>query len=103
MDIASSFGSSFHVTHAISISTPSLCCSPLRLLACEVAERLGAAGVPCRLVTGQEVAGDGRSRHVSCTVEMASLTEEVEVCGCEGIVFEWRPSPEVFKDCRQIF
>ena len=54
-------------------------CSPLRLLACEVAERLSGAGVPCRLVTGQEVGGDQRAKHVACTVEMASLSEEVEV------------------------
>ncbi|GFR43340.1 hypothetical protein Agub_g4260, partial [Astrephomene gubernaculifera] len=32
-----------------------LYCGPLRLLACEVADRLAAEGVPCHLVTGQEV------------------------------------------------
>jgi ATP-dependent RNA helicase SUPV3L1/SUV3 len=45
-----------------------------------VADRLNAAGVPCDLVTGQEVVRVPGARHVACTVEMAGLEAPVEVC-----------------------
>ena len=50
-------------------------CSPLRLLAWEVAEGLNNApdGVPCNLVTGQEKRASPGARHVACTVEMADV------------------------------
>ncbi|KAF6256649.1 P-loop containing nucleoside triphosphate hydrolase protein [Scenedesmus sp. NREL 46B-D3] len=54
-------------------------CGPLRLLACEVADRLNAAGVPCSLVTGQEVRLVPGARHAACTVEMADVERRVEV------------------------
>ncbi|KAJ2504861.1 RNA helicase [Coemansia sp. RSA 2052] len=63
-------------------------CSPLRLLAYEIYNRLTASGIPCALVTGEDrrmpdfeklgleptgylVTGQPVSRMVSCTVEMA--------------------------------
>eukprot|EP00955_Chlamydomonas_euryale_P080243 363400-Chlamydomonas_euryale.AAC.4 len=54
-------------------------CGPLRLLAAEVAERLSEQGVAVRLVTGQEVRDAPGATHVACTVEMASVSERVEV------------------------
>ncbi len=45
------------------------------LLAWEAHERLNALGVPCDLVTGQELERVADARHVSSTVEMASLDE----------------------------
>ncbi|KAH7425485.1 hypothetical protein KP509_11G056800 [Ceratopteris richardii] len=50
-------------------------CSPLRLLAMEVYDHSNSKGVPCNLVTGQERKEEPFARHVSCTVEMASLQQ----------------------------
>lgn len=56
-------------------------CSPLRLLAWEVAEGLNNAadGVPCNLVTGQEKRASPGARHVACTVEMADVRKPRDV------------------------
>jgi ATP-dependent RNA helicase SUPV3L1/SUV3 len=54
-------------------------CGPLRLLAWEIHERLGASGIPCNLVTGQEMTREAGAQHVACTVEMADCNAEVEV------------------------
>ena len=56
-------------------------CSPLRLLAWEVAEGLNNApdGVPCNLVTGQEKRASPGARHVACTVEMADVRRPRDV------------------------
>ena len=58
-------------------------CSPLRLLAWEVAEGLNAdpegRGLTCNLVTGQERKVVAGSRHVACTVEMADVRRPVDV------------------------
>lgn len=48
-------------------------CAPLRLLAWEASDKANAAGVPCNLVTGQEVTHVPGARHVACTVEMADV------------------------------
>lgn len=45
----------------------------------QVADRLNAAGVPCNLVTGQEVRRVPGARHTACTVEMVDLDHNVEV------------------------
>lgn len=53
---------------------------PLRLLAQEVYQRFKAAGVPCSLVTGDDVKiPDVPPRITSNTVEMVSLAEQFEV------------------------
>ena len=62
-------------------------CSPLRLLAWEIAENLNRAprsssdppSVACDLVTGQEKRRREGARHVACTVEMADVTRPVAV------------------------
>ena len=58
-------------------------CSPLRLLAWEVAEGLNAdpegLGLTCDLVTGQERKVIEGSRHVACTVEMADVRKPIDV------------------------
>ena len=55
-------------------------CSPLRLLAWEVADRLMEEySIPCRLVTGQERTEPPGARHVSCTVEMADISTAFDV------------------------
>ena len=54
---------------------------PLRLLAHEVYSRFRAKGLPCDLITGDDIRIDGgeRSPIVSATVEMTELTTNVEV------------------------
>ena len=54
-------------------------CSPLRLLAWQVYEKLSAGGLACSLVTGQERREVPGAAHTACTVEMASARREVEV------------------------
>ncbi|XP_072972444.1 ATP-dependent RNA helicase SUV3L, mitochondrial [Typha angustifolia] len=54
-------------------------CSPLRLLAMEVFDKVNAAGVYCSLHTGQEKKTLPFSNHVACTIEMASTEELYEV------------------------
>ena len=56
-----------------------LYCSPLRLLAWEVSERVNAAGVACDLVTGQEVRRLPGAQHCATTVEMADTSRPVDV------------------------
>lgn len=51
--------------------------TPPTYLPCQIADRLIADGLPCHLVTGQEVRlapGDTPARHTSCTVEMAMVS-----------------------------
>lgn len=52
---------------------------PLRLLAAEVYEKLNLDGVPCNLVTGEEVRMLPTATHSSCTVEMFNPSEIYDV------------------------
>lgn len=60
-------------------------CSPLRLLAMEVFDRVNASGVYCSLITGQEKKEFPFSNHVACTVEMVSTDELYEVAVIDEI------------------
>lgn len=60
-------------------------CSPLRLLAMEVFDKVNAEGVYCSLLTGQEKKKVPFSNHVACTVEMASTEELYEVAVIDEI------------------
>ncbi|KAF7819702.1 DExH-box ATP-dependent RNA helicase DExH18, mitochondrial [Senna tora] len=60
-------------------------CSPLRLLAMEVFDKVNAHGVYCSLLTGQEKKYVPFSNHVACTVEMASTKELFEVAVIDEI------------------
>nr|POE49946.1 dexh-box atp-dependent rna helicase dexh18, mitochondrial [Quercus suber]POF03174.1 dexh-box atp-dependent rna helicase dexh18, mitochondrial [Quercus suber] len=51
-------------------------CSPLRLLAMEVFDKVNALGVYCTLLTGQEKKYVPFSNHIACIVEMV-LTDEL--------------------------
>jgi hypothetical protein len=48
----------------------------------QVADRLTSMGVPCNLVTGQEIRRVKGARHTACTVEMADLATMVDVSHC---------------------
>ncbi|KAM7519843.1 hypothetical protein LguiB_018805 [Lonicera macranthoides] len=54
-------------------------CSPLRLLAMEVFDKMNTLGVYCSLLTGQEKKHVPFSNHISCTVEMVSTDELYDV------------------------
>ncbi|XP_078166079.1 ATP-dependent RNA helicase SUV3L, mitochondrial-like isoform X2 [Carex rostrata] len=54
-------------------------CSPLRLLAMEVFDKVNSLGVYCSLHTGQEKEDVPFANHVACTIEMVSTDELYEV------------------------
>ncbi|WCJ25731.1 ATP-dependent RNA helicase mitochondrial putative [Euphorbia peplus] len=60
-------------------------CSPLRLLAMEVFDKVNASGVYCSLHTGQEKKHVPFSNHVACTVEMVSVDELYDVAVIDEI------------------
>ncbi|PIN26170.1 Mitochondrial RNA helicase SUV3, DEAD-box superfamily [Handroanthus impetiginosus] len=60
-------------------------CSPLRLLAMEVFDKVNALGVYCSLLTGQEKKDFPFSNHVACTVEMVSTDELYDVAVIDEI------------------
>jgi ATP-dependent RNA helicase SUPV3L1/SUV3 len=60
-------------------------CSPLRLLAMEVFDKVNALGVYCTLRTGQEVKEVPFANHVACTIEMVSTEEPYEVAVVDEI------------------
>ncbi|CAL5371571.1 unnamed protein product [Camellia sinensis] len=60
-------------------------CSPLRLLAMEVFDKVNALGVYCSLLTGQEKKHVPFSDHVACTVEMVSTDELYDVAVIDEI------------------
>ncbi|KAL6497860.1 hypothetical protein OROHE_026887 [Orobanche hederae] len=60
-------------------------CSPLRLLAMEVFDKVNASGVYCSLLTGQEKKDFPFSNHVACTVEMVSTDEMYDVAVIDEI------------------
>ncbi|KAL5805555.1 hypothetical protein ACOSQ4_028288 [Xanthoceras sorbifolium] len=60
-------------------------CSPLRLLAMEVFDKVNALGVYCSLHTGQEKKHVPFSNHIACTVEMVSTEEMYDVAVIDEI------------------
>ncbi|KAL4614945.1 hypothetical protein ACB092_07G089200 [Castanea dentata] len=60
-------------------------CSPLRLLAMEVFDKVNAHGVYCTLLTGQEKKYVPFSNHIACTVEMVSTDELYDVAVIDEI------------------
>lgn len=60
-------------------------CSPLRLLAMEVFDKVNALGVYCSLLTGQEKKLVPFSNHVACTVEMVSMDHLYDVAVIDEI------------------
>ncbi|KGN45667.1 DExH-box ATP-dependent RNA helicase DExH18, mitochondrial [Cucumis sativus] len=60
-------------------------CSPLRLLAMEVFDKVNAHGVYCSLLTGQEKKLLPFSSHIACTVEMVSTEDLYEIAVIDEI------------------
>ncbi|XP_004624012.1 ATP-dependent RNA helicase SUPV3L1, mitochondrial [Octodon degus] len=82
-------GKTYHAIQKYLSAKSGVYCGPLKLLAHEIFEKSNAAGVPCDLVTGEErvtVEPDGKqAAHVSCTVEMCSVTTPYEVAVIDEI------------------
>lgn len=70
---------------ALKAASSGIYCAPLRMLAIEVYEKLNESGVPCSLVTGQERIEVPGAKHVACTVEMANITQVVQVAVIDEI------------------
>ncbi|KMZ58825.1 hypothetical protein ZOSMA_735G00010 [Zostera marina] len=54
-------------------------CSPLRILAIEVCDRVNASGISCNLITGQEKIIKPLSTHISCTIETITTDDYYDV------------------------
>ncbi|XP_004846237.1 ATP-dependent RNA helicase SUPV3L1, mitochondrial isoform X1 [Heterocephalus glaber] len=89
-------GKTYHAIQKYFSAKSGVYCGPLKLLAHEIFEKSNAAGVPCDLVTGEErvtVVPDGKqTAHVSCTVEMCSVTTPYEVAVIDEIQMIRDPS-----------
>ncbi|KAL1863332.1 RNA helicase [Paecilomyces lecythidis] len=74
-------GKTYHALKRLEASKHGFYAGPLRLLAQEVYHRFNANGIPCGLVTGDDVKfpSDQPPRIVSNTVEMVGLGKEFEV------------------------
>ncbi|CAG9835669.1 unnamed protein product [Diabrotica balteata] len=82
-------GKTYHALERFITSKSGVYCGPLKLLASEVFNKSNNRGTPCDLVTGEErnfadPAGN-TSNHVSCTVEMTSVTNPYEVAVIDEI------------------
>ncbi len=73
---ATNSGKTHAAIEALAAAPSGVYLAPLRLLAWEIYERLNAQGVPCDLVTGDEVIRTPNARHQAATVEMFRPTEE---------------------------
>lgn len=82
-------GKTFHALERFMSAKSGVYCGPLKLLATEVYNKSNEKGTPCDLVTGEErkySLGEGMpSSHVSCTVEMTSVSTPYEVAVIDEI------------------
>jgi ATP-dependent RNA helicase SUPV3L1/SUV3 len=72
-------GKTFNALTAMRGASSGVYCGPLRLLAMEVYDSCNSDGTFCNLVTGQERREVSGANHTACTVEMASLSQRVDV------------------------
>ena len=72
-------GKSHTALDTLSRADSGMALAPLRLLAHEFREAMGARGVPCSLSTGEERILVPGSRHLAATVEMCPLNNPVDV------------------------
>lgn len=76
-------GKTYHAMERFLNAKSGVYCGPLKMLATEVYQKSNDRGTPCDLVTGEErkfaINSDTPSHHVSCTVEMTSLSIPYEV------------------------
>lgn len=90
-------GKTYHAMKRFLTSSSGIYCGPLKLLAVEIFHKANDNKTPCDLVTGEERRlsnpdGFTKSNHVSCTVEMAQVTEPVDVVVIDEIQMLRDPS-----------
>lgn len=78
-------GKTYNALQRFTDAEKGIYCSPLRLLAMEVFDKVNALGVYCSLHTGQERKYVPFSNHVACTVEMVSTDELYDVAVIDEI------------------
>lgn len=78
-------GKTFNALQRFMEAKKGIYCSPLRLLAMEVFDKVNALGVYCSLHTGQEKKFVPFSNHAACTVEMVSTDEMYDVAVIDEI------------------
>ncbi|GAO15644.1 hypothetical protein UVI_02019360 [Ustilaginoidea virens] len=80
-------GKTYNALKALENSKSGVYAGPLRLLATEVYSRLKAKGLPCALITGEEVRipEDTDRYFSSCTVEMVPLNKQFDVAVIDEI------------------
>ncbi|KAF5668141.1 ATP dependent RNA helicase [Fusarium heterosporum] len=80
-------GKTYRALKALENSKRGVYAGPLRLLANEVHQRLTAKGLPCALLTGEEVRlpQDTDTFFTSCTVEMVPLNDKFDVAVIDEI------------------
>lgn len=78
-------GKTYNALQRFTDAEKGIYCSPLRLLAMEVFDKVNALGVYCSLHTGQEKKYVPFSNHVACTVEMVSTDELYDVAVIDEI------------------
>lgn len=80
-------GKTYNALKALENSKSGVYAGPLRLLATEVYQRLGAKGIPCALLTGEEIRipNDTDQYFHSCTVEMVPLNTVFDVAVIDEI------------------
>lgn len=78
-------GKTYHALQAMQRAETGVYCGPLRLLAMEVYDTCNQKGTYCDLVTGQERKQVPFAKHVSCTIEMANVSKQVEVAVVDEI------------------
>ncbi|KAF4998267.1 hypothetical protein FGRMN_3316 [Fusarium graminum] len=80
-------GKTYRALKALENSKRGVYAGPLRLLANEVHQRLTAKGLPCALLTGEEVRlpEDTDTFFTSCTVEMVPLNDKFDVAVIDEI------------------
>ena len=78
-------GKTYHALEAMRRAESGVYCGPLRLLAMEVYDTCNQKGTYCDLVTGQERKQVPFAKHVSCTIEMANVTKQVDVAVIDEI------------------
>ncbi|KAJ1143240.1 hypothetical protein NDU88_009551 [Pleurodeles waltl] len=82
-------GKTYHAIKRYLAAKSGVYCGPLKLLAHEIFQKSNDAGVPCDLVTGEEVVhvdpGGRPASHAACTIEMCSVITPYEVAVIDEI------------------
>lgn len=72
-------GKTYQALQILSKSKSGIYLAPLRLMAVEVYDKLTAQGIPCNLITGEEIILTPDAKHSSSTIEMMNYSNPVDV------------------------